>query len=133
MAIALLAVGIGVVALMVLPNVIGRDDCERGGDCPDIVSRDGTDYVLMFQCPAVQAALHRSPRDGVIQPALHGASDVDVSTFAIAGLPADEVIAVVGPSSVVCPDGSVPGSGVAFSSETDAETTARRIESMTQS
>jgi hypothetical protein len=130
---ALLAVGVGVVAVMVLPNVIGGHDCERGGDCPDIVSRDGTDYVMLFQCQAVRAEVHRSPREGVFSPALHGASDVDVSTFAIAGLPADEVVAVVGPIGVVCPDGYVPGSGVAFSSETDAQTTVRRIEAMTKS
>jgi hypothetical protein len=128
----LLAVAVGVVGLLVLPNVIGEGECEEGGDCPDIVTREGTEYVLMFQCDPVPAGLRRTPRDGVIMPALSGASKRDVSTYAISGIPADEVIAVEGPSDVVCPTGPVPGAGVAFSSKTDAETTARRIRTIIQ-
>lgn len=128
----LLAAAVGVVALMVLPNLIGEGECGEGGDCPDIVTRDGTEYVLMFQCDAVPTGLRRSPKDGVMNPALYRAPETTVSTFAIAGLPADEVIAVEGPSDVVCPDGPVPGSGVAFSSQTDAETAARRIRAITR-
>lgn len=119
------------VALVVWPNLNGEGECE-GGDCSDIVTRDGTDYVLMFACDAVQAGLHRSHEDGVMNPALPGAPEAHVSTFAIAGLPVDEVIAVVGPRAVVCPGGPVPGSGVAFSLNTDAETTAGRIRTILQ-
>jgi hypothetical protein len=125
----LLAVAVAVVGLLALPIFIGEGECEGGSDCPDIATREGTDYVLMFECDAVQTGLRRSPKDGVMNPALPGAPEANVSTFAIAGLPADEVIAVEGPRDVVCPDGPVPGSGVAFSSQTDAETTARRIAS----
>jgi len=130
-AVAGLALGAGVVALLVSPNFIGRDECESA-DCPDIVIRQGTEYAVMFQCDSVRVGLRRFPEDGTFKPASSGASEATVSTFAIAELPADELIAVEGPRDVVCPSGRVPGHGVAFSSKTDAETTSRRITTMIQ-
>jgi hypothetical protein len=127
----LLAVGVGAVALLVSPMVIGSGECE-GADCSDIVTRQGTQYVVTSRCDAVQVGHRRSPDlDGTFTPASR-ASEVTVTTFAIADLPADEVIAVEGPTDVICPNGPAPGHGVAFSSKTDAETTSRRIATIVQ-
>ena len=130
-AVLLLSLAVGAVALAAAPNFLGRGECD-GGDCPDIVLRDGTEYILAFDCDAVPPELRRSPRDGVLRPAVYGASETQVATFAVAGLPEDEVIAVEGPKNLVCPTGAVPGSGVAYSSATSARTTARRVEQLTQ-
>ena len=129
--VVLLTAVAGVLALATLPIFLGGDDC-GGEDCPDLVTRRGTEYVVAFECDPVRVELRRSPEDGVFNPALSGASQADVSTFAIASLPADEVIAVEGPRDLVCPNGPVPGQGVAFSSETSAAVTSRRIATMIQ-
>lgn len=123
----LLAVTVGAVALAVGPNVIGRDECRNGGDCPDLVSSRGTEYVVMFQCDQVPSERLGTPAPGVIRPAASGSPTAKVTTYAIGGLPADEVVAVKGPTNVVCANGPKPGHGVAFSSKTDAATTSRRL------
>jgi hypothetical protein len=107
----LLAVAVGVAALLVLPNFIGTGECEGGGDCPDIVTREGTEFVLMFECDALPSGLRRSPKDGVMNSALYRAPETDVSTFAIEGLPADEVIAVEGSKDRGLSEGSGAGLG----------------------
>jgi hypothetical protein len=94
------------------------------------VTRAGTEYVVATECDSVRVELRGSPRSSAFKPASGQASGANISTFAIEGLPVDEVIAIEGPREVICPDGRVPGHGVAFSSKTDAETTARRIASI---
>ena len=107
-----LAAVVGVLAAVVLPVALGEGGC-GGGDCPDLVTRAGTEYVVRFDCEAVDPARHRSPESGVYDPAVSGSPRVDVTTYAIAGQPVADVIAVRGPRGVVCPDGDRPGHAVA--------------------
>ena len=51
----LLAAVVGVAAVAVLPNVLGEGGC-GGGDCPDLVTRAGTEYVVELDCAAVDPA-----------------------------------------------------------------------------
>lgn len=118
-------------ALVVLPIALGGDAC--AGDCPDQVTRRGTDYVLMFDCNAVQRDVLRSPDRGDFKPAAGGVSEDAVLTYVIEGLPAGEVVAVEGPRALVCPRGRNPGRGIAFSpEETDAQTVSRTIAALRQ-
>lgn len=118
------------IALVVLPVALGGDAC--AGDCPERVTRQGTDYVVAFECEAIKRDLRTSPERGDFKPAAGGVSEDTVVTYVIAGLPPDEIVAVEGPRAVVCPHGPHPGHGVAYSSETDAETVSRKIASLVQ-
>lgn len=100
----------------VLVALLAATACADGRDQSDVVRWDGRTYVVMWSCPTVEGALLREPESAVLDPAPHGAEDVEVSAARIDGLDPQDLIAVEGPAAAVCRDGDRPGVGVAYSS-----------------
>jgi hypothetical protein len=95
-----------------------------GGDRSDVVRVGGVEYVL--ECVAVRPEARADEVSGQYQTAA-GKSGGVVETYRLADLPRRLIIAVTGPADVLCPRAEVPGTGVAFSSETDLGTVRELI------
>ena len=72
--------------------------------------------VLLAATACADGALLSELESAVLDPAPHGAEDVEGSARRIDGLDPQDLIAVEGPASAVCRDGDRPGVGVAYSS-----------------
>jgi len=78
-------------------------------------------------CSDVREDVLSGPADAEYRPA-GGGRETTVTIHTLRGLPRDEIVGVTGPRDVICAEGDTPGSGVAFSFDTDIETVNKKIE-----
>lgn len=116
-----------VAGLLVVPGVVALQATLGGSDdASETVSWRGTEYVVMWSCPAVRADARGAPERADYRPAAGGRT-LAVLVSPITGLDSGQVIAVAGPPNVVCPSGVRPGHSVAFSAKTSFDEVTRQL------